>query len=271
MTIAAVSTVAISLLLLGGVQILGISVNKMTKDWEAKVEVSIFLRNDASQNEIDALQTELSQMREVENLTFVSSQEAYQEFKRTYPELSGPLPEDALPASFRVKLTDAKYAAEVAARVTGAPAVDDVNYGGIIIKNLLKVNSLLRAITLAMSVILMVAAAALIANTIRLAIYSRRDEIGIMKLVGATNWFIRIPFMLEGLFAALVGAAVAVAVVLGANWLLFSKAGDLLPFLSNVLTFTGGELTTVTLVLVAVGGLVGLAGSSMALRQFLEV
>jgi cell division transport system permease protein len=153
----------------------------------------------------------------------------------------------------------------------GAPGIEDVDFGGTVIKKLLQVNSLLRTITLVMSVILMVAAAALIANTIRLAIYARREEIGIMKLVGATNWFIRIPFMMEGLFAALVGAIVSIGIVLGANWLLFSRVGNALPFLQNVLDFSGSELVSVTIVLVAVGALVGLAGSGMALRRFLEV
>jgi cell division transport system permease protein len=271
MTVAAVSTVAISLLLLGGVQILGMTVNKMTDDWEAKVEVSAFFLKDATQNEIEALGGELSKMSEVKEITFVSQDQAYEEFKENYPDLIGPLPRDALPASFRISLHNADDAEEVAARIVGAPGIDDVDYGGTVIKKLLQVNSLLRTITLVMSIILMAAAAALIANTIRLAIYARREEIGIMKLVGATNWFIRIPFMLEGLFAALVGAIVSITIVLGANWLLFSRVGNALPFLENVLDFSGGELASVTLVLVAVGALVGLAGSSMALRRFLEV
>jgi cell division transport system permease protein len=271
MTVAAISTVAISLLLLGGVQILGMTVNKMTNDWEAKVEVSAFFLKDATQNEVEQLGNELSQMDEVKNVTFVSQEQAYEEFRRDWPDLVGPLPRDALPASYRIKLHDADDAEEVAARIVGAPGIEDVDFGGSVIKKLLQVNSLLRTITLVMSVILMVAAAALIANTIRLAIYARREEIGIMKLVGATNWFIRIPFMMEGLFAALVGAIVSIAIVLGANWLLFSRVGNALPFLQNVLDFSGSELVSVTIVLVGVGALVGLAGSGMALRRFLEV
>lgn len=271
MTVAAISTVAISLLLLGGVQILGLVVNRMTDEWEAKVEVSVYLRDNATQNEERALSSDLSQMQEVQNITYVSKEEAYEEFKRQYPDLWKGLPPDALPASFRVKLVDANDAVEVAARIEGAPGVDDVKFGGDVIKTLLQVNTLLRSVTLVMSVILMVAAAALIANTIRLAIYARRDEIGIMKLVGATNWFIRIPFMLEGLFAALVGAATAIGIVLGANWLLFSRIGRAIPLLDDVLRFTGGELVAVTTVLVGVGALVGLVGSGLALRRFLEV
>ena len=274
MTIAAISTVAISLLLLGGVQILGMIVNNVTLDWEAKVEVSAYLLDDATQEEIRALEASISDYPEVENVTFVSKQQAFEDFKKIYedqPEFWQNLPEDALPASFRIKLTDANYAQTVAARIEGAPGVDEVRDGGEFIRRLLQVNSLLRTITFVMSLILMGAAAALIANTIRVAIYARRDEIGIMKLVGATNWFIRIPFMLEGVFAALVGALISGGIVLAANALLFSRIGDTLHFLGQALSFSGGEIGFVLLVLVGVGSLVGLVGSTMALRRFLEV
>jgi cell division transport system permease protein len=274
MTIAAISTVAISLLLLGGVQILGMIVSNVTLDWEAKVEVSAYLLDDATPNEIKALETQIANMPEVEDLFFVSKEQAFEDFKKIYedqPEFWQNLPKDALPASFRIKLTDANYAQTVAARIEGAPGVDEVRDGGEFIRRLLQVNSLLRTITFVMSLILMGAAAALIANTIRVAIYARRDEIGIMKLVGATNWFIRIPFMLEGVFAALVGALISGGIVLAANALLFSRIGDTLNFLGQALSFSGSEIGTVLLVLVGVGSLVGLIGSTMALRRFLEV
>ena len=274
MTIAAISTVAISLLLLGGVQILGMIVNNVTLRWEAKVEISAYLRDDISEGELQALQSDLSNMSEVEDFTYVSKSEAYEEFKELYedqPEFYESVPKDSLPASLRIKLTDAKFTEEVAGRIEGAPGIDDVRFGGEIIKRLLQVNSLLRTITFVMSLILLVAAAGLIANTIRLAIYARRDEIGIMKLVGATNWFIRIPFMLEGVFAAMVGAVISGAIVLAAKALLFDRIGEAVPFLGPVFSFSGGEIASVLVILVAVGGIVGLIGSGMALRRFLEV
>ncbi|HET7483378.1 MAG TPA: permease-like cell division protein FtsX [Actinomycetota bacterium] len=274
MTIAAISTVAISLLLLGGVQILGMIVNNVTLDWEAKVEVSAYLLDDASPGEIHALEEDLSKMPEVEHVFYVSKEQAFEEFKRIYrdqPEFWETLPPDALPASLRIKLTDANFAQLVSSRIEGAPGVDEVKNGGEFIRRLLQVNSLLRTITFAMSLILMGAAAALIANTIRVAIYARRDEIGIMKLVGATNWFIRIPFMLEGVFAALVGALISGGIVLLTNALLFSRIGETLHFLSRPLNFTPGEIGGVLLVLIVVGSAVGLIGSGLALRRFLDV
>ena len=274
MTIAAISTVAISLLLLGGVQILGMIVNKATLGWESQVEISAFLHDDISDGELQAIQSDLANMPEVEDTEYVSQTEAYEEFKKLYPDqphLYETITPADLPASVRVKLTDAQYTEEVSARIDGAPGIDEVRFGGDAIRKLLQINALLRTITLAMSLILLVASAGLIANTIRVAIYARRDEIGIMKLVGATNWFIRIPFMLEGVFAALVGAAVSGAVVLAANAFLFPPLRDFLPFLRAPFTFTGGEILSVLLVLIGVGAGVGIVGSTLALRRFLEV
>ncbi|HYI45025.1 MAG TPA: permease-like cell division protein FtsX [Actinomycetota bacterium] len=274
MTIAAISTVAISLLLLGGVQILGIVVRNVTSTIESKVEISAYLRDNATQGEIDRLTEEVTQMPEVEDVIYISKDDAFNEFKETYedqPEIWETLPRDALPASLRIKLLDPDDAEEVAARIEGAPGVSDVRFGGEVIKRLLRVNALLRTIALVMSIVLMIAAAALIANTIRLAIYARRDEIGIMKLVGATNWFIRIPFIMEGIFAALVGALVSGAVVIALNSLLFDRIAESFIFLGPVFEFSGGELGGVLLLLVGVGCLVGVIGSSMALRRFLEV
>ena len=274
MTVAAISTVAISLLLLGGVAILHMAVRNMTYSWEAKVEVSAYLSPDITEGERDLLEAEVSELPQVEDVTYVSSAEALEEFKQIFqnqPELYETLDEDSLPASLRIKLHDAEDTETVAALIRGRPGVDDVRYGGSIIKTLLRVNSLLRTITLVLAVILMAAAAALIANTIRLGIFARREEIGIMKLVGATKWFIRIPFMLEGVFAALVGAIIAGSIVLAANLFLFPRMGEAFAFLQQVFTFTSTEIIQVLIALAAGGVLVGLIGSGMALRRFLEV
>ena len=274
MTIAAISTVAISLLLLGGVQILGLVVSNVTSTIESKVEINAYLFDNATQNEISQLETDLSQMPEVQGVDFISKEDAYEIFKERYadqPQLWKQLPKDTLPASLRISLIDADDTEEVASRIDGAPGVEEVSFGGDVIRRLLRVNALLRSIALVMSLVLMIAAAALIANTIRLAIYARREEIGIMKLVGATNWFIRIPFILEGIFAALVGAIVSGAIVVTLNSILFERIGENVIFLGPIFQFSTAEMGGVLLLLVGVGCLVGIIGSTMALRRFLEV
>lgn len=274
MTIAAISTVTISLLLLGGVAVLHLAVRNMTLDWEAKVEISTFLRTDITPGELQALRTDVEEMPQVEEVTYVSQEEALAEFKELYknqPEFTEFLEADSLPASLRIKLQDADDTEAVAALIRGRSGVDDVRFGGEFVKTLLQVNGFLRTVTLVLAVILMAAAAALIANTIRLGIFARREEIGIMKLVGATKWFIRIPFMLEGVFAALVGALIAGAIVLAADMFLFPRIGEAFPFLSRVFFFTNGEMAQILTGLAAGGAIVGLVGSGLALRRFLEV
>lgn len=274
MTIAAISTVTISLLLLGGVAILHLAVRNMTYSWQAKIEISAYLEENITQGEQEALIEELSEMPQVEAIDHIDQAEALEEFKRQFrsqPELFEVLDEDSLPASIRVSLVDENDTEAVATVLRGKPGVDDVRYGGEIIKTLLQVNSFLRTITLVLAVVLMAAAAALIANTIRLGIFARREEIGIMKLVGATKWFIRIPFMLEGVFAALVGAIIAGSIVLLADIFLFPKMGEAFTFLQEVFFFTNGEIAQILGGLAIGGAIVGLIGSGMALRRFLEV
>jgi cell division transport system permease protein len=273
MTVAAISTVAISLLLLGGVQILGLVVTNVTGGLEQKVEISAYFRENASAGEIEQLTRDLSDMPTVKDVTFISKEEAFEEYKEIYkdqPEFWQNIPPDSLPQSLRISLTDADFTEEVASSIRGAPGLDEVRYGGQIIDRLLQVNNLLTVITFSMSMILLVAAAALIANTIRLAIYARRDEIGIMKLVGATNWFIRIPFLFEGVFAAFVGAVIASLIMVGAQWAVFKNLGEQITFLGPVFSFSTGEIATVVGILFAVGCGIGLIGSGLALRRFLE-
>jgi cell division transport system permease protein len=273
MTVAAISTVAISLLLLGGVQILGLVVNNVTGGLERKVEISAYFRENASAGEIEQLTRDLGEMPTVRDVVFISKEEAFEEYKEIYkdqPEFWQNIPEDSLPQSLRISLVDADFTEEVASSIRGAPGLDEVRYGGQIIDRLLQVNNLLTVITFSMSMILLVAAAALIANTIRLAIYARRDEIGIMKLVGATNWFIRIPFLFEGVFAAFVGAIIASLIMVGAQWAVFKNLGEQISFLGPVFSFSTGEIVTVVGILFAVGCGIGLIGSGLALRRFLE-
>ncbi|MDQ3956536.1 MAG: permease-like cell division protein FtsX [Actinomycetota bacterium] len=274
MTIAAISTVTISLLLLGGVAILHLAVRNMTYSWQAKIEISAYLEENITDGERQTLTDELSEMPQVEAIDYISQADALEEFQRQFrsqPELFEVLDEDSLPASIRVSLVDENDTEAVATVLRGKPGVDDVRYGGEIIKTLLQVNSFLRTITLVLAVVLMAAAAALIANTIRLGIFARREEIGIMKLVGATKWFIRIPFMLEGVFAALVGAIIAGSIVLLADIFLFPKMGEAFTFLQEVFFFTNGEIAQILGGLAVGGAVVGLIGSGMALRRFLEV
>jgi len=126
-----------------------------------------------------------------------------------------------------------------------------------------------RIIEIVFVVMLAVVSLIFINNTIRLAIYARRKEIGIMRLVGASNWFIRTPFLMEGLLQALIGAAFAILSLLGLQALILPRLAEAVPFLA--VTLSGGAMAQISLALVLAGMLIGLLGSTLAMRRYLKV
>ena len=274
MTVAAISTVAVSLFLLGGAVVLGHVVNNLVIQWQGKVEIIVFLLDDVSPGQQAALHDTIAAMPQVQAVNYESKQQAYNEFKQMFegsPELTQNVDPNALPASFRLKLTNPTVGNIdlVRSQIVGRPGVDTVKDGGSEVRTLLRVNAILRTVSLAMTVLLLAAATVLIGNTIRQAVYARRREIGVMKLVGATNWFIRVPFIFEGVVEAVAGAVVAAAVIWLATALWLHRLSGALVFLP-----IGGTTATVAkmfLVLFIVGISVGALGSTLALRRFLEV
>lgn len=272
MTVAAVSTVSVSLFLLGGVIIFGHIVGNVVGDFGQKVQINVFLDDSITPQAQADLKSSIQSMPDVAQVTYVSKQQAFKDYENMFasnPDITKDVSPDALPASFEIRLKDPNQVGAVKNQLVGRAGISDVNDGGQAVKSLLRINSLLRTVSLVMTILLLAAATVLIANTIRLAIYSRRREIGVMKLVGATNWFIRVPFIFEGVVEAVTGALVAAAVIGLAKvlWLnRLSKALVILP-----IGVTGSTVVWMLVVLVAVGMTVGTLGSTLALRRFLEV
>lgn len=272
LTLAAVSTVSISLLLLGVVMVGGEVLTKMVSSWEGKVELNVFLRDEATPEEVKALGTQIDGMPEVERKFFESKEQAFEEYKRMFkdsPAITENVDPNALPASYRIKLEDPNTAESVASRLQGQPGVDEVQFGGEAMKRLLKFTGVVRTILVIAIVLTLGAAILLIANTIRLGIYARRKEIGIMKLVGATNWFIRVPFIFEGTVQAALGALLASALIYAGKVFGLDRMQDAILFLP--LTVSSGSIIRMFFTLLAIGIVIGVFGSSLALRRFLEV
>lgn len=272
LTLAAVSTVSISLLLLGVVMVGGEVLTKMVSSWEGKVELNVFLRDEATPEEIAAIKTQTSGMPEVDEVFFESKEQAFEEYKRMFkdsPAITENVDPNALPASYRIKLKDPNSAEAVASRLQGQPGVDEVQFGGEAMKRLLKFTGVVRTILVIAIVLTLGAAILLIANTIRLGIYARRKEIGIMKLVGATNWFIRVPFIFEGTVQAALGALVASALIYAGKVFGLDRMQDAILFLP--LTVGSGSIIRMFFTLLLIGIVIGVFGSTLALRRFLEV
>jgi cell division transport system permease protein len=271
-TFAAISTVFISLFLLGGALLVERQVRLMTGEWASKVEVSVFLRDDASTEEIDALGRKVNEIPEVQQVFFENREQAYlnfQELFRDNPALVENVDPSAMPQSYRIKLVDPADFPVIRARLAGDPAIDQIKDEQAILKKLLAVTSVLRTGVIAVAAIMLISAAGLIGNTVRMAVFARRKEIAIMKLVGATNWFIRVPFLIEGMVEGLIGGVASVLAIFAMKFLFIDPLRGKVAFVPSWID-TGEILFTVPILLLT-GVLIAAVASLLAMRRFLEV
>jgi len=276
MTVAAVVTMAVSLTALGSVLIMRQAVNKATVQYQGGVELVVFMNPGASTQEIAGLHQELSAMvpAQITRCSYVDKSAAFTEFKQMFsgePDMLKVMTPAKMPPSFRCVPARAQNVNELAAQFSKQPGVYDVGYPGQEIKQWLSRFATLRNVTLVVAGGVMIGAIALVINTIQLAIFARRREVAVMKLVGATNWFIRVPFMLEGLAEGLVGAVIAFLITYMARDTLASFTGTnpLVP--SEPLNVSSHEALLTGVFIVAVGAAVGALGSGFAVRRFLSV
>jgi cell division transport system permease protein len=210
---AAISTAFIALFLLGGAILVQREVHKIAASVEANVEVSVFLDDDISSTQQANLQQMLETMPQTKTVSYESKDEAYQKFLQLFkdqPDLTRNVSPDALPASFQVQLNDPNQFGAIAQQLQGQPGISTIRDNKHIYDRLLKITAIFRWGVLVVAIVMLVASMALIGNTVRMAVFARRKEIGIMRLVGATNWTIRIPFLMEGLVEGVLGAAAAI-------------------------------------------------------------
>jgi cell division transport system permease protein len=274
MTLSAIVTMAVALSAFGGVLIMRQAINKASIQWKGGVEMAIFLEPNVSANETAAIGHELSSTPGVKKFHFVNKPQAYQEFKEIFGnnnDIVGVLGVNDMPPSFRVVPTRAQEISQLGKQFEGQPGVLQVSYAQQEIDSLLHQFRQLRLIGAFLAAGVGLGAVALIVNTIQLAIFARRREVAVMKLVGATNWFIRVPFMLEGLIHGIVGAIIALAVTYGVRDTIASFVGNETVLGSRQLYVTPHEAIMTGLLLLVVGAAVGLLGSYFAVRRFLDV
>jgi cell division transport system permease protein len=270
-TVAATMTVLIGMFLLGLFIALFSWVNSWTDHVRKDVIVKVFFVQDATVSQIDAVRAKIVTFPETKEAVFVSKEEALHRMKEKYPQLTENLSSNPLPAAFEVTPKSADQVKTIAAKLQPLPAgVDKIDYAEKKTERILAVTNVIKYIFLLGSIILLVASTILIANTIRLSIFSRRREVEVMRLVGASNWFIRGPFMLEGVICGLIGAVIAVILlVLAKEFALPVIEGHSSTFREDDVHALSFPL--VALILVGVSLMVGAAGSGITLRRFLQI
>ncbi len=268
---AAVVAVFISLTLVFGALVLNELVKVNTSRWQEGVHVIVFLKDDVPLETQLGLQSEIESWDEVQETSYCDKQCAFEEFSQMFadqPAILEDVDPSILPASIRIKLKDVSTYKDVTFRLIDNPAVRKVVTAGERFDQLTSVTRALNWLGIGLAVLLGIASVVLIANTIRMAIYARRDEVAVMRLVGASNWFIRIPFLLEGMVQGLVGAGLAVAAIWLAEGYVSSNAPD--EFLIR-LSVPDAFMVQWSIAILLFGALAGIAGSAMGVRRFLKV
>jgi cell division transport system permease protein len=274
LTVPAVLTVAVSLALFGVSLLLGGGADRFTQQWRGGIEFIVFMNPDASQEQIDLIQNGVSSSPEVKRWKYFDKQMAYDEFRELFkdkPDIVDFATPDILPPSFRVvpQNPDADAVTALAAQFENQPGVKNVSKATEVIK---EVESLTRYIKIGLwvtSVVLFLVSLLLILNTIFTAMTARRREIEVMKLVGATNWFIRVPFMLEGLIQGVVGAIVAVIATSVFNSQVFPRIQEL--EILRDFRVDSGQLWTTSVWLLLLGCVIGVVGSVFGASRYLDV
>lgn len=268
-TVAATMTVLIGMFLLGLFIALGSWVVSWSDHVKRELLVKVFYVQDAKDAQINDVRRQLEADPRVKSVTFVSAEEALKSMQKRFPALTENLPSNPLPPSHEVVPKRAEDIDAIAASLRPVPeGVEKVSYGKDTADRILRVARVIEIVFLAAVIVLLIASTLLIANTIRLSIFSRRREIEVMKLVGATNWFVRGPFMLEGLICGLAGSIAAIIL------LLLGKELALPAILGRIDSSSDVEALAFSLnafILLLVGLTIGAVGSGLTMRRFLQV
>lgn len=273
MTLASVFTVVLSLFILGFFSIVVLNLNKMADTLESQVQISVYLKDKLSQEEIDDTKNKLSKIDGVQEIKFTSKDDAMTTFKERLGDqkylLDALDDNNPLPDSFSLTVKTPEQVKNIAQVASELDTVETATYSQDIINHLFNLTHLIRLIGVALIILLTGAALFIISNTIRLTVFARRREIAIMKYVGATDWFIRWPFLLEGIFLGFMGggiAAICLRIIYEQitmeiyNAMAFFPLIPMHPFIDYI-----------TLIILISGIFIGALGSTISLKRFLKV
>lgn len=272
MSFASIGTVAVSLFVFGMFLILVMNMNRMVASLESQVEISVYVKDEVSDSGIHALEERITQMQGVESVKYVDRETAMVRFRERLGDqqfLLDSLGEtNPLPNSFEVRILRPDMVRTAAEAIAEMPGVETAKYGQDVVEHLFDITRLVRLFGLALMFVLALATLFIISNTIRLTVFARRKEVAIMKYVGATDWFIRWPFLLEGIVLGCLGGIVAALILRGAYRMIAAKIYDTLAFFP--LIPENPFLHYVTAAILICGMIVGALGSTISLKKFLK-
>ena len=270
MTLASIFTVVLSLFILGFFSIVILNLNKMADTLESQVQISVYLKDDLSQEEIDETKETLSKIEGLQDIKFITREEAMENFKERLGDqqflLDALDDTNPLPDSFSLTVTSPQQVKTIADTAAALDSVESASYSQDIINHLFNLTHLIRLIGVALIILLTGAAIFIISNTIRLTVFARRKEIAIMKYVGATDWFIRWPFLLEGICLGFIGGGLATIFLYIVYNQVIYEAMAFFPLIPQ-----HPFIDYISLAILVAGIIIGALGSTISLKRFLKV
>ena len=273
MTLASIFTVVLSLFILGFFSIVILNLNKMADTLESQVQISEYLKDDLSQEEIDETKETLSKIEGLQDIKFTTREEAMENFKERLGDqqflLDALDDTNPLPDSFSLTVTSPQQVKTIADTAAALDSVESASYSQDIINHLFNLTHLIRLIGVALIILLTGAAIFIISNTIRLTVFARRKEIAIMKYVGATDWFIRWPFLLEGICLGFIGGGLATIFLYIVYNQVTQEIYEAMAFFPLIPQHP--FIDYISLAILVAGIIIGALGSTISLKRFLKV
>lgn len=273
MTLASIFTVVLSLFILGFFSIVILNLNKMADTLESQVQISVYLKDDLSQEEIDETKETLSKIEGLQDIKFTTREEAMEKFKERLGDqqflLDALDDTNPLPDSFSLTVTSPQQVKTIADTAAALDSVESASYSQDIINHLFNLTHLIRLIGVALIILLTGAAIFIISNTIRLTVFARRKEIAIMKYVGATDWFIRWPFLLEGICLGFIGGGLATIFLYIVYNQVIQEIYEAMAFFPLIPQHP--FIDYISLAILVAGIIIGALGSTISLKRFLKV
>jgi len=276
MSTAAITSVIASLLVIGIFFIIVLNIDYAATKLESQIEMMVYLNDGLSDSIISTMSTEIKSINGVKSVEFISKTVALKNLENNWGEnsylLEGLDGDNPLPDAFLITLSDPSQASGVAMSVSAISNIEKVVYGKEELAKLLNTTYVLRMSSVVIILILLFISIFIIANTIKLTLYARRREIGIMKFVGATDWFVRMPFIIEGIIVGMIGAVTA-SIILGAVYYYCSGLvkNQMIGFMSISLMPFNQIIASMVVLLITVGILIGASGSFISVRKFIKV
>ena len=271
MSVTAITTTAICILILGTAMMINAHVEGVIRKVEQDVAITAFFPEDTTEEKLEEVRSSVEGYPEVKESTYVSKDEAlrrFEEIMADQPDIVEGIGSDVLPASIEIQLKSARDSEAVAEKLRNE-GFTELSYPQQTVENINQFTNYVIWGLRGATIVFFVASILLIFNTIRLSIFARRKEIEIMKLVGATDDFVRTPFVFEGLAQGLIGAGFAALLVVWVNALFVDWAREALPFIP--IASSAVNTLVVLLILISVGVLIGIVGSYLSVRRFLKV